>query len=60
MLGFPPFANCSIARALMFKKWPEVDRNMCVVVSCGHPRCVALEHIQRGVINYPMTKLSPL
>lgn len=46
----------SIARALMLKKWPDIDINTTVLVSCGMRTCVAWDHIQRGIVNPSMKK----
>ena len=54
LLGSTMINRSSIARVLMFKKWPEADPNTCVVMSCLHPRCVAWEHVVRGLVNEPM------
>jgi len=49
-------ARGSIARIIMLKKWPDIDINTTVVVSCGNRCCVAWDHIQRGVVNPSMKK----
>ena len=58
LLGAKVISRSSIARVLMFKKWPEVDPNTCVVMSCLNAHCVAWEHIQRGMVNLPMSNKS--
>jgi hypothetical protein len=56
LLGVSTIERMSIARVLMFKKWPNVDPNTCVIMTCLHPHCVAWEHVQRGLVNEPMGK----
>jgi len=46
----------SLARTLMLMKWPDIDINTTVLVSCGERRCVAWDHIQRGIVNPSMKK----
>lgn len=54
LLGATIVGRSSIVRVVMFKKWPDVDPNTCVVMKCLHPRCVTWDHVQKGLVNAPM------
>jgi hypothetical protein len=58
LLDSTTVGRSSIVRVVMFKKWPTVDPNTCVVMKCLHPRCVASDHVQKGLVNPPMGKIS--
>ena len=51
LLGSKTKGGWSVARCIMFKKFPEAVPLNCVVATCNHPRCVAYAHIQIGMLN---------
>ena len=41
----------SMCRFVFFNNNPEVDKNYCIVLSCGNQNCVRASHCRAGVLN---------